>query len=61
MQYISEIERGNKLPSLTALTALSEAYGLLVTDLLVDMYPFGSKRRPRTRVRPPQDGRSHRA
>jgi transcriptional regulator with XRE-family HTH domain len=55
--HLSNIERGIKLPSLPALLALSDHYGVLVTDLLA-VYPFGARTRPRrTQIRPPVDGR----
>jgi transcriptional regulator with XRE-family HTH domain len=55
--HLSDIERGTKLPSLPALLALADHYGVLVTDLL-QVYPFGVKSRPRrARIKPPQDGR----
>lgn len=55
--YLSNIERGNKLPSVAALLALADHYGVLVTDLLAD-YPFGTATRPqRARISPPADGR----
>jgi transcriptional regulator with XRE-family HTH domain len=55
--YLSDIERGTKLPSMPALLALADHYGVLVTDLLA-VYPFGVRTRPRrARITPPQDGR----
>lgn len=59
VSYLSELERGHKLPTLPVLLALAEAYDVRVTDVLADLYPFGSNRRPR---RPPTivDGRSSR-
>lgn len=56
--YISECERGKNSPSLQALISIADAYGLLATDLLADLYPYGSRRRPRKAVHPPPDGRS---
>lgn len=55
--YLSELERGHKLPTLPALLAIADVYGLLVTDLLIQVYPFGSDERP---PQPPQvlDGRT---
>jgi hypothetical protein len=38
----SEVERGLKMPTLPTLVALCEMYGLLVTEFLADMYPFGA-------------------
>jgi len=40
--YPSEVERGLKMPTLPTLVALCEMYGLLVTEFLADMYPFGA-------------------
>ncbi len=57
VSHLSDIERGTKLPSVPALLALADHYGLLVTDLL-QVYPFGAKSRPRrARIKPPEDGR----
>src|SRR4051794_11130670 len=57
VSYLSEAERGAKLPSVAALTALADHCGVLVTDLL-GVYPFGVRTAPRrARIRPPQDGR----
>jgi transcriptional regulator with XRE-family HTH domain len=55
--YISECERGEKIPSLRILLDLCDCYGLLVADLLGDVYPFGTRRRP---LREPQAPRDHR-
>ncbi|MGY1608469.1 helix-turn-helix domain-containing protein [Geodermatophilus sp. SYSU D00700] len=54
--YLSELERGHKVPTLPVLLALADAYDVLVTEVLTDLYPFGSRHRPR---RPPtiSDGR----
>lgn len=55
--HLSDIERGAKLPSVPTLLALADHYGVLVTDLL-QVYPFGVKRRPRrAEISPPEDGR----
>jgi transcriptional regulator with XRE-family HTH domain len=55
--HLSDIERGAKLPSVPALLALADHYGVLVTDLL-QVYPFGVRSRPRrAHIRPPEDGR----
>jgi transcriptional regulator with XRE-family HTH domain len=54
--YLSDLERGTKLPSLETLLDLASALDVLVTDLLHGLYPFGSRRPPRT-VAPPPDGR----
>ncbi|SFU07994.1 Helix-turn-helix domain-containing protein [Geodermatophilus amargosae] len=55
--YLSDLERGTKLPSLPTLLALADHYGVLVTDLLA-VYPFGVATRPRRAgIKPPADGR----
>jgi transcriptional regulator with XRE-family HTH domain len=55
--YLSDIERGTKLPSVSALLALADHYEVLVTDLL-QVYPFGATSRPRrAHIKPPSDGR----
>lgn len=42
--YLSHVERGTRLPSLSVLVALGRTYDLLVTDLLEGVYPFGARR-----------------
>jgi transcriptional regulator with XRE-family HTH domain len=54
---LSDWERGRRLPSLPALQTMAKAYGVLVTDLLDGVYPFGARRAPRTPPQPPRDGR----
>jgi transcriptional regulator with XRE-family HTH domain len=57
VSYLSDVERGTRLPSMPALLALADHYGVLVTDLL-QVYPFGRASRPRrARIKPPADGR----
>ncbi len=57
VSYVSDVERGTKLPSVATLLALADHYGVLVTDLL-QVYPFGATNRPRrARIKPPEDGR----
>jgi transcriptional regulator with XRE-family HTH domain len=46
MSYLSEVERGRKLPTLTALLALADVHRVLVVDLLAEVYPLGTARRP---------------
>jgi transcriptional regulator with XRE-family HTH domain len=58
--YISDVERGRKLISLTALDAYARALGTLATDLLDGVYPYGEKRRPRRLPKPLPDGRAGR-
>lgn len=55
--YLSDVERGRTLPSLPALLALADVYGVLVSDLLQGLYPFGNRRRPRNAPQPPADAR----
>lgn len=57
LSYLSDVERGRTLPSLSALLGLADAYGLLVSDLLDGIYPFARKHRPRRDPQPPVDGR----
>ena len=54
---LSDWERGRRLPALPALWVMASAYGVLVTDLLDHVYPFGARRRPRKAPQPPPDGR----
>ncbi|GAA1261535.1 helix-turn-helix domain-containing protein [Oryzihumus leptocrescens] len=56
-QYLSDCERGNKLPSLVTLLAICSTYNLLLTELLDDVYPFGRRRRPKELPPPPPDAR----
>jgi transcriptional regulator with XRE-family HTH domain len=44
--YLSEIERGRKLPTLLALVDIADAFGLVVTDLLKGVYPLGTRTAP---------------
>jgi transcriptional regulator with XRE-family HTH domain len=43
MGHLSDCERGTKSLSLPALFAVAEVYGLLVTELLDGVYPYGSR------------------
>lgn len=47
VSYLSELERGVRLPPLDTLLALADAYGSTVEALLHKVYPFGATRRPR--------------
>lgn len=58
--YISDVERGRNLPSLQALVGMADAYGMMASQLLADVYPFGSTSAPRQRPGPPDDGRLRR-
>jgi transcriptional regulator with XRE-family HTH domain len=55
--YLSDCERGRRLPSLPALLALSTTYRVLVAAMLLDVFPFGSSHRPRLAGREIPDGR----
>ena len=44
--FLGECERGEKVPSLDALAELAAAYGVLATDLLDGVYPYGSDEPP---------------
>ena len=46
LPYLSEIERGEKLPSLTVLLQIAASYGLTVAELLADVPPFGGAVEP---------------
>jgi transcriptional regulator with XRE-family HTH domain len=61
LAHLSDCERGRRLPSVTVLVALTDRYGILLTDLLDGVYPFGSANPPAGVPRPPADGRGHRA
>jgi transcriptional regulator with XRE-family HTH domain len=60
VSYLSDIERGRRLPALDRLDRICAAYGVLVSDALAGVYPYGSAGRPRALSRPP-DGRSRAA
>ena len=45
--YLSEIERGERLPTLPVLLKLADVYGVLLVELFVDRYPWGSTTPPR--------------
>ncbi|QWZ09676.1 helix-turn-helix domain-containing protein [Nocardioides panacis] len=57
-QHISDCERGRRLPSIPLLVSLADAYQVLLVDLLVGVYPFGSATRPRRLPSKPPDGRA---
>ena len=56
--FISQFERGNKLPTLSTLDAIATALGTTVADLLQGVYPWGAAVPPNERPAPPPDGRS---
>lgn len=57
--HLSDIERGRGLPSLQALLAMADAYGVLVTTLLSG-FPFGTSTAPSSMPSRLPDGRSAR-
>ena len=46
--YLSDIERGVRLPSLPVLLRLADTYGVLLVELFVDVYPWGTRTSPRS-------------
>jgi transcriptional regulator with XRE-family HTH domain len=58
--YLSDLERGRKLPTLPTLDALAVALGTTAAALLGDVYPWGSTQPPRRAPAPPPDGRAGR-
>jgi transcriptional regulator with XRE-family HTH domain len=56
LPYMSDVERGTRLPSLDVLARIADALGCLATDLLAGVYPYGSSRKEtRSRGRPGRD------
>lgn len=60
LSYLSDIERGRRLPALDVLDRICRAYGVLVSDALAGVYPYGTAEPPRALSRPP-DGRGREA
>lgn len=58
--YLSDLERGRKLPTLLVLDALASALGTTVVGLLRGVYPWGSAQPPKLRPSAPPDGRAGR-
>jgi transcriptional regulator with XRE-family HTH domain len=56
MGHLSDCERGQKSLSLPALFAVAEVYGLLVTELLDGVYPYGSRSEAPDRVSAAPEG-----
>lgn len=56
--YLSDVERGRRLPTLERLDSLARALEVTVVALLKDLYPWDSQRRPRSAPTIP-DGRKH--
>lgn len=42
LSYLSDIERGTRVPSLQALLAITHAYDVTVVDALTGVYPLGT-------------------
>jgi len=57
LTYLSDMERGNRLPALDVLDRVCSALGVQVADLLAGVYPWGSDLEP-PGLRPPPDGRA---
>ena len=57
---LSDVERGNKLPSLPTLDALATALGTTAAALLRGVYPWGSAQPPAEPPSAPPDGRAGR-
>lgn len=57
LSYISDVERGRRSPSLDVLDRVCESYGVLVSEALAGVYPYGSSERPEG-LAPPPDGRA---
>jgi transcriptional regulator with XRE-family HTH domain len=54
--YLSDIERGRRLPTLEVLDSIAVALDTSVSDLLRDVYPWDASEPPREST-PPRDGR----
>lgn len=59
--YLSNIERGHRLPTLPVLDALSLALDTSVVALLQGLYPWDESEPPKQPPLPPPDGRAGRA
>src|SRR3982750_2065660 len=44
--YLSDVERGRRVPALDVLDRIARAVDCLVTDLLQGIYPYGQTERP---------------
>ena len=58
--YLSDLERGNRLPTLPILDALANALGTTAAGLLRGVYPWGSTEMPEEPPAAPPDGRAGR-
>lgn len=56
LSYLSDLERGRRLPSLEVLDAIGYAHGMLPMELLRGVYPWGATTAPEG-LTPPPDGR----
>lgn len=56
---VSAYERGTRRVSLDDLRAICAAFEIAVSDLLADVYPYGTKAQPHWET-PPPDGRRSR-
>ncbi|MBM7804197.1 transcriptional regulator with XRE-family HTH domain [Geodermatophilus bullaregiensis] len=60
--YLAQLERGvGKQPTLSTLDAIARGYGLLLTELLDGVYPYGTRQRPQRRPVQVPDRRSLRS
>lgn len=57
LSYLSDVERGRRVPTLDALDRLARALGTLACDVLAGVHPYGAQE-PGGPVVPPPDGRS---
>lgn len=57
ISYLSDLERGRRLPTLDALDAIARAMHTQVVTLLTGLYPWDSDEQPQD-LRPPPDGRT---
>lgn len=55
--YLSDVERGRRLPTLEVLDALAQVLGTTVSALLVGLYPWDEAPVPED-LEPPPDGRA---
>lgn len=60
LAFLSDLERGNKLPTLGTLDALAQSLGTSAVALLDGIYPWGSADPPAEQPTKPPDGRAGR-
>ncbi|GAA1478987.1 hypothetical protein GCM10009623_34330 [Nocardioides aestuarii] len=58
--FLSDLERGRRLPSLQTLDALARELGTSAAAMLLGVYPWGSDEPPSTPPTAPPDGRAGR-